>query len=113
MTTHKVLLITGASSGIGASFATYLAEKGMHVLLTARRKEKLVALQESITKHGGNASIFPADLSNANARVALYEEIMKTVNAVDIVIRNSSFVGVGSRVVQRATIRDVMNPATL
>lgn len=50
----KVIIITGASSGIGAATAKLLAEKEAKVVLAARREDKLQALTTEITQRGGN-----------------------------------------------------------
>ncbi|EKD89470.1 MAG: Oxidoreductase, short chain dehydrogenase/reductase family, partial [uncultured bacterium] len=75
--TSKTVLITGASSGIGAKTAEFLATKGFTVLLVARRKEKLAAVVERIQKLGGTAFFFEADLSIEQARVDLIETLHK------------------------------------
>ena len=46
----KFALVTGASSGIGMEIATYLASKGINILLTARREERLQKLSENLSK---------------------------------------------------------------
>ncbi len=51
--TGKVVLITGASSGIGEAAAKLLAQRGAKIVLGARRTDRLSALAESIEKEGG------------------------------------------------------------
>ena len=63
----KIALITGASSGIGAEFARYHAQKGGDVVLTARSEGKLKALAAEIeAAHGVKAHVFTADLGAAD-----------------------------------------------
>ena len=57
----KVVLITGASSGIGLTTAHKLADAGAHVLLVARTKETLDEVKQEIEAKGGQASVFPCD----------------------------------------------------
>ena len=52
----KVVVITGASSGLGEATARYLAERGATVVLGARRGERIQALVDEITQSGGQAS---------------------------------------------------------
>lgn len=87
---YKTALITGASSGIGASFAKFLAARGLTVLLTARRVDRLAALREEISQAGGQAEIFPADLSVEKEREALSREILSQ-QPVDLLINNAGF----------------------
>jgi uncharacterized protein len=89
--THKKVLITGASSGIGAKTAEFLASKGFTVLLVARRKEKLAALVETIQKRGGKAYFFEADLSIEQARIDLIDRLLKENHQPDILINNAGF----------------------
>lgn len=86
----KTALITGASSGIGEAFARFLASKGLRVLLTARRKERLDALAREISSAGGKVGVFQADLSQKKERVALFENIQAS-DTPEILINNAGF----------------------
>ena len=87
----KKVIITGASSGIGASFAEYLAQAGMHVVLIARRKDRLEKLQADINLQGGKASIFQADLGVERERELLFKQIQTEIGSIDILINNAGF----------------------
>ncbi len=87
----KTVLITGASSGIGAITAEFLATKGFTVLLVARRKEKLAAVVERIQDEGGRAHYFEADLSNEQARIELIDKLQRVNLQPDILINNAGF----------------------
>ncbi len=60
----KVAIVTGASSGIGASVALHLARAGAKVALAARREERLHKLKETIEMEGGVAIAVRADVTN-------------------------------------------------
>jgi short-subunit dehydrogenase len=87
---YQTALITGASSGIGASLARFLADKGITILLTARREERLETLQKEIIESGGKAEIYPADLSIEIERQGLFDRISSKYQ-VDILINNAGF----------------------
>jgi short-subunit dehydrogenase len=87
----KTAFITGASSGIGAAFAVFLAERGLRVILTARREERLSNLAKNINNLGGEAAYYPCDLSDSGARRHLAETIQAETGQVDILINNAGF----------------------
>jgi uncharacterized protein len=88
---QKTILITGASSGIGASAAEYLASKGYKVVLVARRKEKLAALVGKIQQRGGTAAFYEADLSLEDSRLELFSFFNEKHSLPDILINNAGF----------------------
>jgi short-subunit dehydrogenase len=64
----KWALVTGASAGIGMALAEGLAAGGTHLVLTARRKERLDELARTLTaKHKVNSEVFAADLADRSA----------------------------------------------
>ena len=79
MPTKKYTVITGASSGIGYETAKAVAARGKNVIITARRRERLEALQKEI--RGSNPDveviILEADLSSNEETIALYESLTK------------------------------------
>ncbi|MDO9546037.1 MAG: SDR family NAD(P)-dependent oxidoreductase, partial [Pelolinea sp.] len=87
----KNAIITGASSGLGASFTKFLAQAGMHVVLIARRKDRLEKLQADINLKGGKASIFQVDLSIEKEREMLFVQILAEIGPIDILINNARF----------------------
>jgi short-subunit dehydrogenase len=87
----KTALITGASSGIGAAAARLLAKKGLTVLLTARRIERLEQLCAEIVTAGGQAQIFPADLTQEIEREALALQVNGACGCPDVLINNAGF----------------------
>lgn len=88
---NKIALITGASSGIGASFARFLAGHNLHVILTARRKERLSAIAREICTQGGSADYYPCDISDPAARQRLVDQIYSEVGRIDVLINNAGF----------------------
>lgn len=86
---NKVILITGASSGIGLTVAKKMASAGAHVLLVARTQDTLQQVQTDIVQAGGKASIFPCDLSDMEAIDRVAKEIIKKVEHIDILINNA------------------------
>ena len=85
----KIALITGASSGIGEATARRLAAEGLVVLLTARRQERLEALAQEIQSAGGQAHIYPADLSLVEERQRLFERVNAEQPPVDVLVNNA------------------------
>lgn len=86
----KTALITGASSGIGAALARFLAEKGLRVLLSARREDRLLELAREIGGQSGRVLAFTADVSKPAERLKLFESVAKS-HKVDILINNAGF----------------------
>ena len=85
----KVVLITGASSGIGLTVAKQLAAAGAHVLLVARTQEKLEEVKQEIEAAGGKASVFPCDLNDMNSIDECAKNILAQVGHIDILINNA------------------------
>jgi len=86
----KTALITGASSGIGAALAHTLAEKGLRVLLTARREDRMLELAKEINGFTDRVVIFPADIAKPAERLRLFKAISAAYQ-VDILINNAGF----------------------
>ncbi|HEV7420971.1 MAG TPA: SDR family oxidoreductase [Mycobacterium sp.] len=89
---NGVVLVTGASSGIGEEFAREFARRGRHVVLVARRAEKLAALAESL---GSTADVLPADLSKPDERAALPDRVADLGLVVDVLVNNAGLSTVG------------------
>lgn len=85
----KVVLITGASSGIGEQLAYELADINCHLILVARRDEKLAAIKIEIEKKSARVSIYPADLRNKEEMDGLLTFIHDLPNGLDIVVSNA------------------------
>ena len=88
----KTVLITGASSGIGKSFAYLLASKGANPVLVARSKVKLEAIAEDIkNNYQVTAYAYQKDLSQFNASQELYEQLKENQIDIDVLINNAGF----------------------
>jgi len=85
----KTALITGASSGIGEATACKLAGSGMHVLLVARRADRLEAIAAQIKAAGGQADVFCADLSQNARSNLLFKMVLYRFGGVDVLVNNA------------------------
>jgi NAD(P)-dependent dehydrogenase (short-subunit alcohol dehydrogenase family) len=85
----KVVLITGASSGIGKSAAIRCAEAGAEVLLVARTPEKLEETKATIEEAGGTAHIHRCDLSDIEDVERMANEVLEQHGRVDILVNNA------------------------
>lgn len=86
---EKVVLITGASSGIGEACARLLAEKGARVVLGARREERLQQLVGTITSAGGSAIARRLDVTDAADVQAFVDAALSEYGRVDVLINNA------------------------
>ncbi len=87
--TNKTVLITGASSGIGAKAAETIGTMGNTVVLLARREKELKAVAETITNNGGKAFYYPVDLADNEATQATLNKVKKEAGIPDIIINNA------------------------
>lgn len=85
----KIVLITGASSGIGAATAKEFAKTGALVLLVARNETKLKGVVDEITEHGGKAKYYTADVSDYKRVQELAAQVENELGVPDILINNA------------------------
>lgn len=85
----KTVLVTGASSGIGAAIAQAMAKAGAEVLLLARGEEELAKVAAEIVSGDGKARIYKVDLTDAKAVTTLIKRINKEIGTPDILVNNA------------------------
>lgn len=86
---NKVVVITGASSGIGEATARELASKGAKLVLAARREDRLKNLQEKIKKEGGQALYKVTDVSSHEEMEELAAYALKEFGRIDVMVNNA------------------------
>ena len=85
----KVVIVTGASSGIGAATAKKLAKHGAKMVLTARRKERLIELKDEIEKDGGTALVVTGDVTKKSDYEDLVAQTLAKFGSIDVLINNA------------------------
>jgi NADP-dependent 3-hydroxy acid dehydrogenase YdfG len=86
---NKVVVITGASSGIGQAAATRLATQGHQVVLAARRVDRLTEVADQITAQGGQATVRAVDVTNRFAVASVVDGVVDQFGRIDVLIGNA------------------------
>jgi short-subunit dehydrogenase len=85
-------LITGASSGIGEAFADVFAAEGFDVVITARREERLRAVQARLKeRYGIRVEVIVADLAETDAPARLFAELEARGLKIDVLVNNAGY----------------------
>lgn len=86
---NKVVIITGASSGLGEATAQRLGANGAKLMLAARREDRLKELVDAIAKSGGTASYRVTDVTDCAQVESLAQETLTTYGRIDVLINNA------------------------
>ncbi|MGX9220910.1 SDR family oxidoreductase [Massilia varians] len=90
----KVVVITGASSGLGEATARQLSSLGAHLVLGARRQDRLEALAADIRGAGGKVEIVVTDVTRKQDVVALVQAALTNFGRLDVMINNAGLMAV-------------------
>ena len=90
----KVVVITGASSGLGEATARHLSQLGAKVVLAARRKERLEQLVSELVAAGGEAVAYQTDVTRADEVKALIQGALDTFGRVDVLVNNAGLMAI-------------------
>ena len=90
----KVVVITGASSGLGEATARHLASRGAKVVLGARRTEKLQAICADIQRAGGEATFNTMDVTSLESVKDLVDLAVQTYGKLDVIINNAGLMSI-------------------
>ena len=102
---NKVVVITGASSGIGEAAAEQFAKRGANLVLVARRKEKLEQVEQKLSKYSIKTLIQVCDVSDKQQVKQMSEKVIETFSKIDILVNNAGFVIYGK--VEELSIEDI------
>ncbi|MBR9835609.1 MAG: SDR family oxidoreductase [Alphaproteobacteria bacterium] len=92
MTERRLMLITGASAGIGAEFARQYAALGWDIALTARRTDRLEKLADELeTQHRIDTLVIAQDLARANSADAILKAVSEAGRHVDGLVNNAGY----------------------
>jgi NADP-dependent 3-hydroxy acid dehydrogenase YdfG len=92
---NKVILITGASSGIGEATARMAAEHGAGIALAARRSDRLRTIAGEINASGGKAEVFEADVADESVCIQLIKDVEDKLGPIDILVNNAGVMLLG------------------
>lgn len=92
--TDKIVIITGASSGIGEATAKLLASRGATVALAARRVEKLREIAAAIQANGGKASVHQVDVTDKDQVQKLVEDVVSQHGRLDVIVNNAGLMAI-------------------
>lgn len=90
---NKTIIVTGASSGIGAAAALLFASEGANVVLGARRKAELGKVVDQITQGNGNASYLAGDLTDETYSKRLVDHALEKYGTLDGAFNNAGIMG--------------------
>ncbi|WP_285422488.1 SDR family oxidoreductase [Pseudomonas sp. efr-133-TYG-103a] len=90
----KVVVITGASSGLGEATARHLASLGAKVVLGARRQERMDVIVEEIKATGGQASAYTVDVTRREDLSALVDNAIRDFGRIDVIVNNAGFMAI-------------------
>ena len=85
----KVVVLSGASQGIGEATAIRFSEEGAVVVLLARRKEELEKITNRICQRGGKAFYYVVDVSDESALPGLIEDVVSKYGSLDVLVNNA------------------------
>jgi NAD(P)-dependent dehydrogenase (short-subunit alcohol dehydrogenase family) len=86
---ERVGIVTGAASGIGEATARLLAQRGLDVVLVARRRERLEALATELSGDARRVVALPFDLSEPEAPEAVVEATLAELGRLDVIVNNA------------------------
>lgn len=86
---EKVVVITGASSGLGEATARHLAARGAYVVMGARRSDRIANLAEELTSAGHKAIAVTTDVTDRNQVKHLVDKAVETFDRVDVMLNNA------------------------
>ena len=90
---NRIGLITGASRGLGAELAGFLAKRGYDLVLTARGSERLEETARPLEKYGGRIVAVAGDVSDPEHRIRL-AEAAESLGGLDLLVNNASHLGI-------------------
>ncbi len=93
----KIIVVTGATRGIGKVVATHLADQGAEVVLVGRNAERAARVLADIVERGGDASFLPCDLTEEDQVAGLFAEIRRSRGRLDVVVNNAAATDVAER----------------
>ena len=88
---QQVVIMTGASAGIGEAAVKMLAREGASVVLVARRKDRLESLEQEIEQAGGRAFAITADITSADDRQRVVQDTMSAFGRIDALVNNAGY----------------------
>lgn len=102
---QKTVVITGASSGIGAASCVEFAKKGANLALVARRKNKLEELQKALEKFNIKTLVCECDVSQKSHVQKMSEKVLEEFGKIDVLVNNAGFAIYGT--VLELTIEEI------
>jgi len=88
---NKIIVITGASSGIGEATAIEFAKKGANIVLVARQKEKLLDVEKKLSKFNISTLVIPCDVSKKSDVEQMRNSVIEKFNRIDVLVNNAGF----------------------
>lgn len=87
--TNQVILITGASSGIGKALACALAPQGPQLVLVARDRSRLQEVARACENLGATALVIPTDVTDPHACLAMIQQVVSLCSRIDVLVNNA------------------------